>query len=183
MNYEPVSQKHQQTIISIHEKLLDSGEGTRKYLNSVFSQRDPTGFVCIDKNEVAGYFLAESGISFTVSQPKLAEKLRKDTVNETVYTVSSLAVRDEYRRTGISEELFALTLEEIRKKGGSRLLFEMWVHGDGHIPAIGFLKGLNKYTEYGYYSDFYKDAIEQQICCSICNGHCRCGAKIYLFNI
>ena len=73
--------------------------------------------------------------------------------------------------------------EHLREKGAAYVLYELWVHPDGRIPAHHTVERYEHVLDLGLHRQFYADFNHFGYYCPICGEKCRCSARLYLCRV
>ena len=178
-------------MVALFEKYLNSGTGVRAYLVKVLKKKDTIACKCEDESGLMlGFVMYSVGIALSGSHENICEKVKAISKNALTYTGDALAVRKEYRKSGVAHELMKNARAEIRKKAihsGSDLyvLHELWMHVEsGYVPADHVVKKIYPETIHiGDYPEFYQNFDQFGFVCPICGSDCHCSAKLVLSRV
>ena len=100
-----------------------------------------------------------------------------------VYTGDALLVVPDFRGRGVDAAMLAACRERMRATGVQFVLYELWVHPDGRMPAHRTVERYAHVLDLGLHRDFYVDFDHYGYYCPICGGKCRCSAHLYLCRV
>lgn len=179
----PMTPDDLNVLVELHGKYLNYGDGVRPHYDAVL--RDPASAAtkCLCGDVMVGFDIYTKGISLSGEHPELMAELERRTAGACVYTGDALLVREEYRGKGVTELLRAASKQALLERGVSRLIHELWVYPDGHVPAKKVVRAYSQAEFVGRFPMFYRDFHHFGYFCPICGGVCSCSADIYITHV
>ena len=170
-------------IVALNEEYLYYGPAVRPHFEEVLSYPDNILLKGTVNNKFAGALTCVKGIALLGEHRELISRIERMTEGKTVYTGDSVAVRKEYRHSGLSNQLVAAVKREMWRRGAEWAVHEFWVHPNGSIPALKAFSVFEKSIFLGRYENFYSSFSDIGYFCPICGENCVCSAEIYLIEI
>ena len=170
-------------LVRLHELYLNYGDGIRPHFEKILRDPESIALKYMINGEMAGLFIYTKGIALSGNHDEKTARIKKLSKGKKVYTGDAVLVKKEYRSLGVSRELCAAMIGELRRCGAELAVHEFWVHPDGHIPAQKMFSVFTKNIFIGRFEKFYRDFHHFGYLCPICGKDCICAAEIYLAEI
>lgn len=180
MNFEPIEFGDFNELLELYTKYINYGAGAVAEFSRAMNASDSFGFKCTEDGAIIGFVLYENILEYTGGRADFVDEVNADIGCERALTCAAIVVEEKYERHGICSRLMSCGTKEMKKRGFSYLLVDMWIYPDGRIPAEVLLRFAASYKLYGVIENFYKDCYKKEIYCPVCGQRCVCGAKIYL---
>ena len=113
----------------------------------------------------------------------LCEQVRMLAGDAVVYTGDALLVVPEFRKQGVDRAMLEACRARLRERGATYVLYELWVHPDGRVPARHTVERYRQVIDLGLHRDFYVDFDHYGYYCPICGQKCKCSAHLYLCRV
>lgn len=170
-------------LVRLHELYLNYGEGIRTHFEGVL--RDPASVAvkCEVGGRMVGLDIYTCGVALSGGHEALCARVRQAVGDAVVYTGDALLVVPERRGQGVDAAMLAESRRLLRERGAEYVLYELWVHPDGRVPAHRTVERYQHVTDLGLHRDFYVDFDHYGYYCPICGEKCRCAAHLYLCRI
>jgi len=170
-------------IVGLHEEYLNFGEDIKPHYDAIVGNPDNVALKHTLGGEITGIDIYTKGIALSGTHDYLIWLISRMTEGKCVYTADAVLVRREFRSLGVAGKLWAASLAELKRHGAQRILYELWVHPDGHVPARKVLDEFESKTLIGRFEDFYFDFHHYGYYCPICGANCVCAAEVYVADI
>ena len=167
-------------LVLLHAQYLNYGSGIYTHFKQVLSNEDAIAVKCVHGSEMVGVDIYTRGIFLSGGHPELCEQIRALTGDALTYTGDALLVKPHYRKRGLDALMLSKSKELMQARGVVYVLYELWVHPDGHMPARHTVERYDHVIDLGIHSDFYVDFDHYGYYCPICGEKCQCSAHLYL---
>lgn len=170
-------------LVRLHGEYLNYGEGIQAHFEAAL--RDPANVAvkCVYEGAMVGLDIHTRGVALSGGHADLCAQVQALAGAATVYTGDALLVVPEHRGRGLDGEMLALSRRMMAQRGAQYVLYELWVHPDGLMPAHKTVDAYRHVMDLGLHRDFYVDFDHYGYYCPICGEKCRCSAHLYLCRI
>lgn len=185
IEYHHLSKEDLPRVLQLTNSSVNAEDVYHEYMAELLAHlgESTLGIIATDGVCPVGVALVARGMELTANRTDFFEQIRKDIGEEEIWSGAIVAVAKEYRKQNIGNTLQKKCIAEIIRHGGRHLLLEIWVHPDGHAPAIGSLKLAPAFTDYGEVADFYNIPSLTGHICQICGPICHCKARIVVLHL
>jgi GNAT superfamily N-acetyltransferase len=170
-------------LVRLHEMYLNFGEGVRAHFAQVLADPASVAVKCEAQGRMIGLDIYTRGIALSGGHEELCARVRTLAGEATVYTGDALLVVPAWRGKGVSALMLAESRRLLAARGAVYVLYELWVHPDGQMPARHTVGQYADVTDLGLHEHFYVDFDHYGYYCPICGDKCRCGAHLYLCRV
>ncbi len=167
-------------VVRLHDEYLNYGEGIRAHFEAVLGDPATVAVKCVYDGAMVGLDIYTRGVALSGGHPELCAQVLALTGEATVYTGDALLVVPRHRGRGLDGDMLALSLRLLAQRGAQYVLYELWVHPDGRMPAHRTVERYPHVTDLGLHRDFYVNFDHYGYYCPICGEKCRCAAHLYL---
>jgi len=170
-------------LIRLHAQYLNYGDGIYAHFQAALADQRTVAVKCVHAGRMVGLDIYTRGIALSGGHPDLCAQVRALAGDAVVYTGDALLVVPEYRGRGIDRAMLEASRERLRQQGATYVLYELWVHPDGRVPARHTVERYAQVIDLGLHRDFYVDFDHYGYFCPICGEKCRCSAHLYLCRV
>lgn len=170
-------------LVRLHGLYLNFGEGVRAHFAQVLSDSASVAVQCEANGQMIGLDIYTRGIALSGGHGDLCARVRALAGEATVYTGDALLVVPAWRGRGVNALMQAESRRLLAARGAVYVLYELWVHPDGRMPARHTLDQYAEVTDLGLHANFYVDFDHYGYYCPICGDKCRCAAHLYLCRV
>ena len=180
---QPMAGSDLDELVRLHDRYLNYGDGIQSHFKETLADPDTVAVKCELGGEMIGLDIYTRGIRLSGGHPELCATVAAITGEATVYTGDALLVVPAWRKQGVDAAMLAACRASLRRKGASYVLYELWVHPDGRVPAHHTVERYERVIDLGLHRDFYVDFDHYGYFCPICGQKCRCSAHLYLCHV
>jgi len=170
-------------LVALHAQYLNYGSGIHAHFEQALSDPDTVAVKCMYGGRMVGLDIYTRGIALSGGHPELCAEIRDIAAGAVVYTGDALLVVPEYRKLGMDEAMLTACRKRLQARGAEFVLYELWVHPDGRIPAHHTVEHYEYTIDLGLHPDFYVDFDHYGYFCPICGEKCKCSAHLYLCRV
>lgn len=180
---EPLTSADLEELVALHALYLNYGEGIHAHFEAALADLATVAVKCVHEGRMVGLDMYTRGISLSGGHRELCDRIRTITGDALVYTGDALLVVPQYRGRGLDADMLAACRRKLRERGATYVLYELWVHPDGRVPARHTVERYEQVMDLGLHRDFYVDFDHYGYFCPICGTKCGCSAHLYLCRI
>lgn len=179
----PLTLEDLEDLLGLHALYLNYGDGIRAHFAQALADPNTVAVKCVYQGQMIGLDLYVRGIYLSGGHPDLCAAVRAAAGDGVVYTGDALLVVPQHRHRGVDTAMASVCRNALAARGANWVLYELWVHPDGQIPAHRSVERYRRVTDLGFHPDFYKDFDHFGYYCPICGEKCKCAAHLYLCKI
>jgi len=183
MSIQPMMFQDLDELVALHAQYLNYGSGIYHHFQQVLSDPDTVAVKCVHNGRIIGLDIYTRGVALSGGHAELCAEIRGIAADEVVYTGDALLVVPEFRRQGLDRAMLNACREQLRERCAIYVLYELWVHPDGSIPAHHTVEHYEQKIDLGLHPNFYVDFDHYGYFCPICGGKCKCSAQLYLCRV
>ena len=176
----PMTEADLAELVRLHEMYLNYGEGIRAHFAQVLADPQSVAVKCVAGGHMVGLDIYTRGVALSGGHEALCVRVREAAGDALVYTGDALLVGPKWRGQGVDAAMLAESRRLLALRGAAYVLYELWVHPDGRIPAHRTVERYQHVIDLGLHRDFYVDFDHYGYYCPICGAKCRCAAHLYL---
>ncbi len=170
-------------LVRLHEMYLNYGEGIRAHFERVLADPHSVAVKAEAGGRMIGLDIYTRGAALSGGHEALCDRVRALAGEHCVYTGDALLVVPNWRGRGVDARMLAESRRLLMLRGAAYVLYELWVHPDGRVPAHRTVERFDNVIDLGLHRDFYVDFDHYGYYCPICGVKCRCGAHLYLCRV
>lgn len=167
-------------LLRLHAQYLNYGEGIQSHFAAVLDDPHTVAVKATAHGRMVGLDIYTRGIALSGGHEALCDEIRALAGDATVYTGDALLVVPEWRGRGVDAEMLRECRAQLLTRGAAYVLYELWVHPDGRVPAHRTVERYARVIDLGLKPDFYVDFDHYGYLCPLCGEKCRCAAHLYL---
>lgn len=183
LSVRPLTPDDLEPLLALHAAYLNYGEGIRSHFQQALTDPATIAVQCTQGGRMIGVDIYTRGVALSGGHPELCSQILALTGDSVVYTGDALLVVPDFRGRGVDAAMLAACRERMRATGVQFVLYELWVHPDGRMPAHRTVERYAHVLNLGLHRDFYVDFDHYGYYCPICGGKCRCSAHLYLCRV
>ena len=176
----PITLSDLDELVRLHGMYLNYGDGIRAHFGDVLKDPNTVAVQCVHDGHMVGLDIYTRGIQLSGGHPDLCAEIRGLVGDAPVYTGDALLVVPAFRKKGLDAAMLEVCREQMWARGARFVLYELWVHPDGRIPAHHTVERYDHVIDIGLHRNFYVNFDHYGYICSLCGIHCKCSAHLYL---
>lgn len=170
-------------LVDLHAKYLNYGDGIQAHFEAVLADPASVAVKAVANGKIVGLDIYTRGVALSDGHLDLCARIRALTGDAVVYTGDALLVVPGYRGRRLDQEMLKVSRQMLGERGATYVLYELWVHPDGRIPAHRTVERYDHVIALGLHRNFYVDFDHYGYICPICGAKCRCSASLYLCRV
>ena len=179
----PMDPSDLRELVDLHAQFLNYGTGIQAHFEAVLQDPASVAVKAVLGGKIVGLDIYTRGIALSGGHQALCERIRALTGDATVYTGDALLVVPNCRGQRLDERMLRVCRKMMAQRGAAYVLYELWVHPDGRMPAHRTVERYERVLELGFYRSFYVDFDHYGYLCPLCGAKCRCSARLYLCRV
>lgn len=167
-------------LVRLHALYLNYGEGIHAHFAAVLADPTSVAVKAVCQGRMVGLDIYTRGVALSGGHADLCGQILSVTGEAEVYTGDALLVVPAWRGKGVDRALHRASRRLLAAHGAVYVLYELWVHPDGRVPARRTLAQFERRIDFGLHRNFYVDFDHYGYFCPLCGAKCRCSARLYL---